>query len=69
MQVEVPGPVSRAEHGPRKFAGLNLKQSLCLDARRKLGLERVGRMRKILHWVGWVVLAAAIVALAIISLN
>jgi hypothetical protein len=58
-----------AEHGATKFARLNLKLSPCLEARCSVGIESVGRMRRVLNWVGWVVLGAALIVLAIASLN
>jgi hypothetical protein len=59
----------RVEHAAGKFAAINLKLSRRLVTRSRLGIEGVGRMRRVLNLVGWVVLGAALIALAIASLN
>jgi hypothetical protein len=59
----------RVKHAAGKFVAINLKLSRRLGARSRLGIESVGRMRRVLNLVGWVVLGAALIALAIASLN
>jgi hypothetical protein len=61
---------SRAGHAIAKTVRLNPKLSISSCARRRVLLEGPwDGMRTVLNWVGWIALGAALVALAVVSLN